>query len=349
MATENDDANSQVHGGISANTNIRFYGMPFVIVVGLVCNVLSTAVFSSRHMRKVSSAHYFLALSVSDSLTLVADVLKWLDDPRLRLRIVSENVSLCKLTYHLRYSSQLLSAFLVPTVTLERCLLVFRPLKASSTLSVKNARIIIVVETLVALLLGSYGSIIFKIVSFGRNNCLIDFQKHGLVYEYCNLIISKVLGEVLTSVIVAVITGMIVYKLLRSRQQRTDLQQGKTTGSSAAGQDRQLTAMLLLVATFFVLLRAPYTVTWYLSHYRTYVPFLVADASTRNKLDLAQNITYPIYMMNYAINFFLFSISGRRFRQTLRGLFIFKEQTSQWRKSDTSGGSSEVETRQSQI
>ncbi len=316
-----DDTFYQRH--VDITMEIRHYAMPCIAAVGIVFNILSAVVFSEERMRQISSSRYFLALSVSDSLSLLGELIKWLGDDRLGYSFLYTQRITCKFVYHLRYSSQLLAAFLVATVTSERLFVVYYPLKASAVLTVNLAIGIITGEAVAAILLGAYGSILFDQVRyFGKPFCLIDFLKDGVAYEYCNLIISKILGEVLTSVAVAVMTGIIIYKLMRSRKQRSELSGGnsKMSGSSTAAQDRQLTVMLVVVASTFVVLRAPYTIIWYLSHYRNTQPFFPVLPENLRRLSEGLNISYVLYMMNYAINFFLYSLSGRRFRETLAGL-----------------------------
>ncbi len=317
--TPEDDTYFQPH--VDITMEIRHYAMPCTTAVGIVFNILSAVVFSEERMRRMSSSRYLLALAISDCLSLLSELVKWLGDWRLGYLFLHTQRITCKFIYHLRYSSQLLSAFLVATVTSERMFVVCYPLKASSILTVKLASGIIVGETVAAILLGAYGSVYFDLVIFfGKTSCLIDFFKDGVAYEYCNLIISKILGEVLTSVIVAVMTGIIIYKLMRSRKERSELSGGKTSGSSTTAQDRQLTVMLVVVASTFVVLRAPYTIIWYLSHYRNTQPFFPVLPENLRRLSEGLNISYVLYMMNYAINFFLYSLSGRRFRETLAGL-----------------------------
>ncbi len=125
----------------------------------------------------------------------------------------------------------------------------------------------------------------------------------------------QVIGEVATSLLVAVLTCLILWQLLRLRRNRKSLGAGSQQGQSA--RDRQLTVILVLVAAAFVVLRAPYTVSWYLSHYSALVPGVRSSPARKRTLGQTLNIVYCVYILNYAVNFFFYSLAGSRFRGIL--------------------------------
>ena len=83
--------------------------------------------------------------------------------------------------------------------------------------------------------------------------------------------------------------------------------------------DNQLTIMLLLVTTLFVLLMVP-----------TYVRFLYftyVSRDTPEKYATARLFYYlssRLYFTNSGINFFLYCISGKKFREDLKDLLLFR-------------------------
>ena len=78
--------------------------------------------------------------------------------------------------------------------------------------------------------------------------------------------------------------------------------------------------MLVVVAAAFVILRAPYTVAWFLLHYQSDL-FQPLTYRIADQLRVAINITYIFTVTNYASNFFFYSLSGTQFRASLRALF----------------------------
>ncbi|KAK2149305.1 hypothetical protein LSH36_455g01024 [Paralvinella palmiformis] len=291
---------------------INFYGIALVIAVGGVCNVISFVVLVGTRMRETTSGIYLAALSVSDTLVLTAEFLKWISKPELGIRLIHRSTILCKIVYHVRYATKLWSAILVTTVCLERYLLVSYPLKVNRFATKKLAKSLILAEFLICAALGSYGSVFFRLVPIVNITCLINFSA-AAIYSRIDLIISKVIGQLFTNVAVAVLTAGIIVRLARSRRKRDHMTSGNQTESSSAAE-RHLTIMLVVMATSFVVLRSPYTITWYVSH------FTSQQMSSSNKetiMDDALLVTYVIATMNYAVNFFLYCLAGKKFREQL--------------------------------
>ena len=89
----------------------------------------------------------------------------------------------------------------------------------------------------------------------------------------------------------------------------------KAKESTKKGVENQLTIMLLLVTSLFLVLLIP-----------TYVRFLYFAFANRDTPEkyagamLLYYITTRLYFTNSGINFFLYCISGKRFRQDLKEL-----------------------------
>ena len=75
----------------------------------------------------------------------------------------------------------------------------------------------------------------------------------------------------------------------------------------------QLTTMLLLVTTLFLILLLPTYIRF------IYAAFWISDTPSKYATSLAFiEISYKLYVTNSGINFFLYCISGRKFRNDLK-------------------------------
>ena len=181
---------------------------------------------------------------------------------------------------------------------MERLFVVSFPLRVASLLTRKAAIIVIAVETVISFTAGSYVSVTFELV-FGNSHCLT----HGKLYKTyntINLVIAKGIGEVFCSVLVAVFPGIIIYKLLAAKEWRETQEGSKST------KETSITVMLVIVAIAFVALRAPYTVAYYLLHYRSNIFSAESLKTATENLNIATNIGYALIVMNYSLNFFLY-------------------------------------------
>ena len=299
---------------ISAAQEFRFYATIALCVVGILCNGLSLMVFLSTSLRRSSYGHYLSALAISDSVMLATEFVRWISDSRFSYHWLSSSTFACKFVYHLRYSSQIFSTILTTTITIERFFVVAYPLKSASLAKTKIADKVIFCEGVICILLGLYGSILFELISITggpHGMCLPDpTTNRAAIYGYCNLVLTKILGEVVCTILVFVFTILLIRELMRSKRIRENtLQSGGGDKASSGNMEAQLTAMLLTLAVAFVVLRVPYTVCWYLGHYGPWRDSKPVFEATQ--------ITYVFSTANFTINFFLYSFSGSNFRKHL--------------------------------
>ena len=212
--------------------------------------------------------------------------------------------ALCKITYHLRESGQLLSAFLVTTITAERALVVWFPLKVPTIITRRTTTIIIILEVILALALGSYISVIFSTISFwsgGFTICLTQLHLHK-TYNVINLVIAKGIGEIFCSVMVCIFTGLIIYKLFSARAWR----QRQNIGGDLSNKEANISVMLVTIAIAFVVLRLPFTIAYYINHYQDNVFRATSSLNLMRILQMTINFSYILVIMNYSLNFFLY-------------------------------------------
>ena len=212
--------------------------------------------------------------------------------------------TLCKITYHLRESGKLLSAFLVMTITAERALVVWFPLKIPTLITRKRTIIIIIMEAVLAVVLGSYISIIFSTVSFwpgSPTTCLTQIHLHN-TYNIINLVIAKGMGEIFCSVMVCIFTSFIVYKLFSARAWR----QEQNIAGHLSNKEANISVMLVTIAIAFVFLRLPFTVAYYINHYQDNVFRVASSIDLMRLLYTTINLSYILVIMNYSLHFFLY-------------------------------------------
>ena len=108
-----------------------------------------------------------------------------------------------------------------------------------------------------------------------------------------------------------------------------------TRQKSMKSAENQLTIMLLLVTTLFLILLCPGYIRFiYLSFAKRDTPFKYANSM------LIYQISYKLYSTNSGINFLLYCISGQKFRNDLKEILCFCER----RKNSRSNSSITVTT-----
>ncbi|XP_076040555.1 G-protein coupled receptor [Oratosquilla oratoria] len=133
--------------------SIQMWVTPLLVIFGAVGNLVSIWVFHATKLRTLSSSCYLAALAASDTGYLMTLFLVWLS-------LVGEDVynreGWCQAITYFTSASTFLSVWLVVAFTVERFIAVCYPLLRTSICTVRRARTVIAILTIVALLLYSY-------------------------------------------------------------------------------------------------------------------------------------------------------------------------------------------------
>ncbi len=253
--------------------NVMFVVMGVIIILGLLCNLFSSAVFiSSRKLRRTTSGTYLLALTIADLLFLTGDLLRWLNtkhsDGSYLVTFMNTNPVACKGVFFLRYGAKLSSAWLVVAITAERYLSVRFPLKVASISTPKNTRVVIACIVCQGFLLGAYPLwTVGTAISGGKTLCLIVSMYEYTVWSWVSLRVGSLL---LPGILMCVLTALMLHQLARAHADR--MSRAAATGrAGSSSTQQQLTATLLAIAVAFVVLRLPYCVTYPLNQYKTQI------------------------------------------------------------------------------
>ena len=216
----------------------------------------------------------------------------------------------CTLAAAILFVCSLCSALFVVAMTFERFYSIIRPNKAASFNTVKRAKIIIGFIVIFSLV---FNLPHLFITSYQGTGC-INYAKIHLTRVKLYFFLAFILHFALPFLSLLGMNSVIIHVLhkrsltMSVRSEGEGQSQGQGNSSKIRSSERQIYIMLLLVAFAFFLLNTPgYILVFY------------------------------AYFGNYGINFFLYVISGHKFRSDLLRLFNCK-------KSPVRKGSSYVAT-----
>ena len=288
----------------------------------MIFNTLSLIVLStSIALRQTASGMYLIALSAADMMYLFGEFLRWLNKGHrafgIDVHFMDVGQFACKSIYFLRYAGIVTSAWLTVAITTERLLLVSCPIKHARISTPLRTRLSIGVIYIVGCLAASFtwwsvGSVRFK--------CVIV---HSVWYDVSSWVSLRIGSLLLPGIVVCVMTSAIIYFMTQAQRKRNrlsyrhTLQRQQTIVARKLTLEKQLTAMLIAVAVAFVVLRLPYTITYYLYSYRKYIWYDQSDALV-DQIKTADLIADTIATLNYVVNFFLYYVCGDLFRRQLR-------------------------------
>ena len=225
----------------------------------------------------------------------------------------------CNLTLPFFFSGTMCSTRFITNITFERFYSIIRPHKAASFNTVKRAKITIICIVVFSIV---YNSPHLFISSYSGRRCTSYVKILRMTYGQFYFWFSFTLTFVFPVVYLLIMNSVIIHIARRSRALlgrplAQDQRGGQGQGQRMKNAEKQITVMLLLVTFVFIILSTPGCVVVY---YRIYVdirkfPYTFAGYY------LFDQFAQKTYYTNYGINFFLYVISGQKFRADLLKLF----------------------------
>ena len=227
----------------------------------------------------------------------------------------------CTLAITVLFTSFLCSTLLILSMTFDRFYSIIRPHKAASFNTIKRAKVTII------------GIIIFSIlyniphlfISDHENwQCLPYGKATGKSYGEFYYWFSFVINYALPFMLLLSMNSVIIHKIRR----RTLLSYKRNISNAVTGQnsktknsEAQIFAILLLVTFGFLILTTP--------GYLLFLFIMLVNFFASPKIFagyyLFYNVSQKLHYTNHGINFFLYVISGQKFRSDLMRLFVSKE------------------------
>ena len=281
----------------------------FTTTLGTVGNGLVILILSQKRMRMTSSCIYMAALAVADTVVLWTYLFNMLS--RLYINWISGPL-FCKFLNYISSVSSQMSVWLVVSMTIERFIAVYFPFKAGKFCTTKNARIAILCILAFFLCLGSH-EFVTTYFHPTRRICRHDVIKYALFLEIFNYVDAS-LSCYIPEILLFTFNFMIIAKLKKTYAKQKELT--NDAGKDKSEQAKQVTTMLLTVSLTFAFLMTPFAIFYVSSIYFVdmRVPHTYAISA------LVHQITVLLIMINHTINFLLYCISGKRFRNELRRL-----------------------------
>ena len=252
----------------------------------------------------------------------------------------------CAIATAVLWASTLSSTLFILSMTFDRVYSIIRPHKAASFNTVKRAKI-----TIVCIVIFSY---IFNIpylfvVTNNGPECVAHYNGIGqTVFSWLSYIIQFIFPFTsllsMNSVIIHTLRTRSLFKISNNQAQVQGRSQCQDKGqkSRSTNTETQIFVILLLVAFSFFVLISPF----YAFHiYAELVDFMKSPAAFA-EFFLFYQVMHKMYYTNNAINFFLYVISGRKFRKDLISLFKCDQGNS---KQMSFGSVSEFSTRISTV
>ncbi|XP_076249791.1 uncharacterized protein LOC143189050 [Calliopsis andreniformis] len=188
------------------------YYIPFIILLGLVGNLLSCIVFLNTHLRIRSSSYYLAALATADFGFLVTLLLVWLNNT-LGWKVFNKD-GWCETLVYVSAVCSSLSVWLIVAFTVERFIAVQYPLHRPHICTIARAKAIVLVLVVLALASHSYSFVTAGVVLNRDGEEYCDLKVEYLETMKIISIIDSIASLIAPLVLIIVMNTMIMRNLL---------------------------------------------------------------------------------------------------------------------------------------
>ena len=294
---------------------------PILIPVGLVGNTLSFLVMIKPNNRKMSTCIYMVAISINDNILMLLALRGWL---AYIVKIHELHLLDCRIMSFLIQLSLQNTTYQIVAMTIDKFIAIKWPHKAATYSTPRRAKFSVIVIYISAIIYNLPHLFLSRLIG---TNCVVYVV--GRVYAKVHSWITFAINGIVPFVLLIFMNLTIVHSVKQSHKrfgnQTTDPTLPRQQSATQMKQrlrknaENQLTVMLLLVTTLFLVLMVPSCARYlYFTYINRNTPEKQADAM------LFYYISSRLFFTNSGINFFLYCISGKRFRDDLRDILYCK-------------------------
>ena len=224
----------------------------------------------------------------------------------------------CAMLAFVLYSSFFCSTYLLIAMTFERFYSIIRPHKAASFNTVQRARIIIVC---IYSFKFSYSIPFWFTSGNNKKSCIPNKYASDNVLGQLYHWLTEIITFIFPFVSLLTMNSIIIHTLRKRSKFNILASAGEIEiadkSLKSKQPEKQIFTMLLLVTFVFLTLNVPTrAMVFYLNFYTGSTPYYYAS------LHLFYQVGQKTFFTNHGINFFLYVMSGQKFRTDLRNLFL---------------------------
>ena len=281
---------------------------------------------------------YFTALAMSDTMALWTGWFETLDTFGATLSVVYHvhrdyyrDVivdALCRIRVWVSYVFNQTSAWILVSMTVHRAVGIVWPHRTRRFLTRSNAKKVVV--SIVSFSAAFHAHVLYGhslVVADGdqKATCYYSFasQRYSQFFYGVWMWVDMVVGTLLPFACLLVTNTVLVRRVGRSlREARVTLAEGRRSADHFASRDKKLSSMtvtLIVTSVVFLLLVAPVAVFFILES--ALALHTVEDVSLGAEIELASTVCMVLWLTNQSVNFYLYCLTGARYRAQCLGLF----------------------------
>ncbi|KAL8581680.1 hypothetical protein ACOMHN_049236 [Nucella lapillus] len=291
---------------------------PVILLLGNFGNVMTIVIMWRMKSAESAISIYFTALAVVDLITLQVHLLNMWFLYTFDLWLFDAHDVLCRILFWISAHIATTSAWFLVCMTVHRAISVVWPHRVNVMCT---RRRVVLLLTVIAVLIGGvyshylYGSSLTYQQYLDQYHCQMEQGSYGQFVDDIFLYIDLVISSLLPFVCLVLANSVLVWTL-RTSVREADQQFAAGRGEVSEARQkaaRSVTTTVVCVSMTFIVLTAPGNIYQSFSYV----------VSTGDKLTIYQvvehyftmAICYMLIYLNHAVNFYLYCLTGKRFRE----------------------------------
>ncbi|XP_059168390.1 growth hormone secretagogue receptor type 1-like [Physella acuta] len=321
-----DDLENVTDLEVKVTCGTDLYLPPFLFALGIVSNVFVVLVMRGAAFRSLSTSFYMMVNAVTDGASLLVNLpahYLYVNFHTL-FRGVRAGNYMCAFFNVFGWGTSDLGILFTVAMTTERAIAIKYPLKAPSLCTPRRAKFVVLgltVFELVKLTHMAFRSVVA--VNTTTHLCDVDLGDPKFAF-YAQEIFPWFHACVLIVCYTTTIVGnvVIVRNIRKSNTGKSTEGLGRKIFTKPSSQNRQLSIMLVVDSSCLIVCTLPYALFNILQRQFALLP---DGAGGKN---LTATASFYLLYVNRCLNFFLYCVSGSRFRQEIKNLFLRSPLTS---------------------
>ncbi|GFS00507.1 p2Y purinoceptor 4 [Elysia marginata] len=318
-----------------------------VVAVGLVVNSLTFIVMKTPRLKPKSYSHYLSALAVFDSLVLISQEIHIIDE--ILIRSFHQNGlfhgfsdEACKILNFSDSVCNLMSAWLIVVMALERLWVVCMPFARTGTMWFRQKGAVIIILSLLAVMSATQ---IFRLGMVGKTGSTC--MGSGPMYVSLHVYLYQFVLHSTAPILIVFLANVGVVAQIVSVERATHVEECSSTRLTRGDSRRRskTTRMMVYISLTYILTSIPLvSLTIFLHVLATKYGNAASGIFIRSLPWL--EVLQVLASINYDSNFFIYILSGKKFRIELGQLLSCKQNRDhQVTSVNTRSGSVSVRTR----
>ena len=293
---------------------------PVLVTLGVSCSAMTVLTMRTKHFRKVSTSVYMKTGALNDMFALIISLTAhwlYLNLPVVFVRTDSSHF-MCKFFNFYGTGNNDFGLLLTAAMTAERATAIAWPFGASSY-TVRRAKFVVAGLATFVVVKNLHFLLSSDMVELGRTDRLCDVyaERLGSHYETFYHVVYPWLHlayVVFCGVVIAVSNGIILYHVKKSTSVRKSTSNARSVGHTW----QHLVPMLIGESVLLFVLTFPFSMHLsVLAVRRQYDSTIYTDPIKNATETLVFNITFYMLYSNKCANFFMYCLTGRKFRDGL--------------------------------